>query len=84
MSRVTPTATRRLITQRPKSGARPAEAPARARQADTFEEVERDLERNYAQAKGDSSLRWDQAKQLLTQRGTAIALGNSRSGSVQL
>ena len=28
----------------------------------TFEDVERDLEKNYAQAKGDSSLRWDQAR----------------------
>jgi len=27
-----------------------------------FEDVERDLEQNYAQAKGDSSLRWDQAR----------------------
>ena len=28
----------------------------------TFEEVERDLEKNYAQLKGDSSLAWDQAR----------------------
>lgn len=27
-----------------------------------FEEVERDLEQNYAQVKGDSSLSWDQAR----------------------